>query len=70
VLTRPKNAVKQVKLAVEKRYQDVFDSAVERVDAAKEAAKDPTSALSKSIFGNNKSEVDITKQEQRKFVST
>ena len=70
VLTRPKNAVKQVKLAVEKRYQDVFDAAVERVDAAKEAAKDPTSALSKSIFGNNKSEVDITKQEQRKFVST
>lgn len=69
-LPRPKNVIKQVKLATEKRYQDVFDAAVERVDAAKEAAKDPTSALSKSVFGNNKSEVDITKQEQLKFVST
>jgi hypothetical protein len=70
VLSRPKNPVKQVKLATEKRYQDVYDSAVARSDAAKEDAKDPNSALSKSVFGSNKSEVDITKQEQRKFVST
>lgn len=67
-LERPKNPLKQVKLTVQKRYEDVYDSAKDRVTAAKAAAADPTSALSKSIFGNNKAEVDVSKKEQQNFL--
>lgn len=68
VLERPKNPFKQVKLVVQKRYEDVFDAAESRTKAAKEAAADPNSDLSKSIFGKNRAEVETTKAEQSKFI--
>lgn len=68
VLERPKNPFKQVKLVVQKRYEDVFDAAESRAKAAKEAAADPNSDLSKSIFGKNRAEVETTKAEQSKFI--
>lgn len=69
-LARPKNPVKQVKLAVQKRYTDVFDAAVSRASAAKADAADPLSAFSKSIFGKNRSEVEVSKKEQEQFLLT
>ncbi|MDB4351111.1 hypothetical protein OAA34_00190 [bacterium] len=68
-LERPKNPLKQVKNAVLDRYEDVFDAAEERAKAAKEAAKDPNSLLGKSIFGENKKEVEVSKREQQKFIT-
>jgi hypothetical protein len=66
-LERPQNPVKQIKNAVLIRYEDVFDAAEERATAAKEAAKDPNSPLGKSIFGENKKEVEVSKAEQQKY---
>ena len=68
VLERPKNPFKQVKLVVQKRYEDVLDAAESRTKAAKEAAADPNSDLSKSFFGSNKKEVDDSIKESLNFI--
>ena len=68
-LERPKNPITQVKNTVLDRYEDVFDAAEERAKQAKEDAKDPNSLLGKSIFGENKKEVEVSKREQQKFIT-
>ena len=67
-LERPTNPVKQVKLAVQQRYEDVYDRAVSRADAAKKASADINSALGKSFFGSNKKEVDDSIKESLNFI--
>lgn len=68
-IERPQNPLKQVKNTVLSRYEDVFDAAEERAKQAKEDAKDPNSLLGKSIFGENKKEVEVSKREQQKFIT-
>lgn len=68
-LERPLNPITAVKNAVLDRYNDVADSAEERIKQAKEDAKDPNSLLNKSLFGFNKKEVDISKKEQEKYAT-
>jgi len=66
-LSRPKNALTQIKNSALSRYEDVYDAAEQRAKDAKEAAKDPNSALGKFLFGENKKEVDVSKEEQKKY---
>jgi hypothetical protein len=67
-LDRPKNPVKQVKMAVQQRYEDVYDRAVSRADTAKKEIDDINSALGRAFYGLNKKEVDDSIKESQNFI--
>lgn len=65
-LERPKNPFKQLYKAAETRYIDIFNDANKRADSAKEKL----SKTDAGFFGKNKKEVDVTKEEQKRFTDS
>jgi len=68
-LKRPKNPVKQVKFAIQKRYEDVYSGALDKAKSAKDAVAedDSVGGFSELIFGKNKKEVKVSNEEKERY---